>query len=371
MISHILKPGCVKECPACPHRHLGYDESLAAKQEWVIKSMREFAPLVDKIRGVSENKLWNYRSKVCLSAEYEDKAWKIGIRRKEQIYAIHDCPVHDTTVNLNIKLLISVLPEKEKFPLAYYMQSGAQLTLVVKCKNLPDLSWLDDKTTKKLKENGIEGLWLHLHPSAGKKVIGKGGWHLIAGKPRSLNTTGLIYGPSSFQQVIPELYSDSLAKAVDFLTPDFNSAVIDLYCGIGASLQRWIKSGSQTIGVELSGEALECASQNAPEADLLRGSCRHRIPQLEEYVQKANSKNKETLMYVNPPRTGLEAEVTEWISKELHPGKIAYLSCSAGTLHRDLKYMQEYGLTVKRIIPYDFFPHTLHVEMLALIEKIQ
>ncbi|NLN94854.1 MAG: hypothetical protein GX128_01610 [Bacteroidales bacterium] len=152
MNSHILKPGCVQECPACPHRHLGYDESLAAKQEWVIKRMREFAPLVDKIRGVSENKLWNYRSKVCLSAEYEDKAWKTGIRRKDQIYAIHDCPVHDITVNQNIKLLISVLPEKEKFPLAYYMQYGAQLTLVVKCKNLPDLSWLDDKTTEKLKK---------------------------------------------------------------------------------------------------------------------------------------------------------------------------------------------------------------------------
>lgn len=103
-------------------------------------------------------------------------------------------------------------------------------------------------------------------------------------------------------------------------------------------------------------------------------ACPHRsLPKNESLLQKQQwleSRNevRKILAYANPPRTGLEAAVREWLAAELQPEKIAYLSCSAGTLYRDLVFLTNHGFEIKRIIPYDFFPQTLHVETLALIE---
>jgi 23S rRNA (uracil1939-C5)-methyltransferase len=361
-----LKSGCVKECPACPHRLLTRNESLAQKQQWIEKRLGEFANLIQPIKSEPEEKRWNYRKKVCLAAEFHDAGWRIGIRKRDSIIAIHDCPVQNAIINRNIQLLIRNLPPPEDFPLAYFIQSGAQITLVIKSREIVDMSWFDNNISLALESNGVDGLWLHMHPCTGKKIFGKGGWQLVFGKSRSVNDANLIYGPSSFQQVLPALYNGSLKEASDFISPDSNHTVIDLYCGVGASMKKWMETAARVIGVELGGEAIECARINVPQATLLRGTCTQRIPQLNEFISQLQQ--KQISLYANPPRTGLEEEVLEWIAAKLKPGKMAYLSCSAGTLYRDLVLLSKKGFKVQSIIPYDFFPQTLHVEMLALIE---
>ncbi len=69
---------------------------------------------------------------------------------------------------------------------------------------------------------------------------------------------------------------------------------------------------------------------------------------------------------MNPPRSGLEAPVVAALARELRPRRLGYLSCSAGTLARDLTELESAGYDVERIVPYDFFPLTHHVETLAL-----
>jgi tRNA/tmRNA/rRNA uracil-C5-methylase (TrmA/RlmC/RlmD family) len=141
--------------------------------------------------------------------------------------------------------------------------------------------------------------------------------------------------------------------------------VIDLYCGYGASLREWTESGSATLGVELSGEAVELAAINAPRAMVLRGTCMQRLPQLRDWW---NGLRGERVAYVNPPRSGLEAGVAVALAHEFRPSRLAYLSCSAGTLARDLAILAAAGYRVAAIRPYDFFPLTHHVEALALLE---
>lgn len=362
-----LKPGCVQSCPACPHRHLSTEESLARKQDWLQKRLGDFSEYLQEIRSVTDENRWHYRHKVCLSAEHEMNTWKIGVMKHERVIPIETCPVQAEQVNRSIRIISNILPPPEKFPLAYFMQSGAQKTLVCKCRELPDLSWLGEELKTELAMAGTEGLWLHLNPATGKKIIGKGGWYLIFGKPRSYSTDGFIYGPLSFQQVLPELYNNSLTTASEFLNPSAETATIDLYCGTGKTLKTWTEAGSSAIGVELGGEAIECAVENAPGAILLRGTCAQRIPQLDGFVESARENGKEILLYANPPRTGLEIKISKWIAEKLRPVRFAYLSCSAGTLYRDLTILTEHGFSVKSIIPYDFFPQTLHVETLALL----
>lgn len=366
---HKLKPGCNPDCPACTHRAMNREVSLRQKQDWILHRLGEFSESVEPIGSVSNEKRWNYRNKVCLAVDYQNNEWIIGIHRRDEVVPVQNCPVQHFSVNQNMRLLTDSLPPKKDFPLSWFMQSGKQLTLVVKQRELPDMQWLNIDLITRFQQNGVEGLWLHMHPATGKKVIGKGGWHLVFGHHRSTNEQGLLYGPASFQQVLPELYEHSLTMASRFISPEPGNFVFDLYCGIGASLRHWINAGATAVGVELSGEAIECAAINAPGAALLRGTCAQRIPQMREFAGKALNLKQSVLVYANPPRTGLESEVSFWLAKQLRPAKIAYLSCNAASLYRDLKIFSQNNFKIKSIIPYDFFPQTRHVEMLALIEN--
>jgi tRNA/tmRNA/rRNA uracil-C5-methylase (TrmA/RlmC/RlmD family) len=132
----------------------------------------------------------------------------------------------------------------------------------------------------------------------------------------------------------------------------------------------WAGAGASVVGIESSAEAIGCAARNVPEALVLRGQCHTRIKQIDKIINENNFSDKRRLLYLNPPRTGLGEIVTDWILNEYRPGRIAYLSCSAGTLAKDLNKLTSEEYTVKKIIPYDFFPNTHHVETLVLIQKI-
>jgi len=359
-----LPRGCEIRCPACAHRTLSAQESQAHKQHWLEDQLAPWQNKLAPLQAAPERQRWSYRNKVCLSTAWAQGSWQFGLISRKELIPIPHCPVHVEPINRAIQRLAHALPPAPQFPLAYYLQSGAQATLVLKTNQLPDLSWLCASLQAGLSAMGIEGLWLHLHPSAGRRVVAKKAWCLVWGRPRSADSDGLVYGPTAFQQLIPPLYRRALDQAEAFLAPSARDAVVDLYCGIGSSLRRWCKCGAWIVGVELDGEAVECARLNAPEAVVLRGRCAERIPQLNAWL--AEQGGKERLLYANPPRTGLEPELKNWVA-QLRPARIAYLSCSAGTLRRDLEVLERAGYRVEQIIPYDFFPQTHHVETLALL----
>jgi len=359
---------CPKNCPGCGRQKLPPESRLKQKEAWLTTRLNQWKARMEPIQTVPENLRWHYRKKVCLSTRYDQGAWQFGLIRKETLIPIHDCPNHTVPIGQAIALFSAALPPASCFPLAYYAHSGGQVTLVVKSAKMPDLTWLDENLKRQLKEIGIEGLWVHLHPSCGKKVFAKNTWHLLYGAPQSIDGNGFVYGPKSFQQLIPSLYDQSMESAEAFLAPNPGTCMVDLYCGIGAGLARWRMRCDHVMGVELDGEAVTNARINAPGAMVLRGACRARIPQLLEFSD-ARPEGLRRLLYVNPPRTGLEPEIVHWVTTLYKPLRMAYLSCSAGTLHRDLTLLEAAKYRVERIIPFDFFPNTPHVETLALLKS--
>lgn len=331
----MLELGCEERCPACRHRSLTDEESLAQKTAFLRRRLEPW-PLEPV---VASPRRWGYRRKVCLRAWYES-GWHFGVRtRDRELVAIPHCPVQDPLVNAALRELGAQLPPD--FPLVYYVQHGAQATLVVRAPAELTVSPLP----------GVAGLWTHLNPSAGRRIFGKLPWTLVYGEPRSRDEFGLWHGPSAFSQVIPELVGKALDLAQEWLG---TARVLDLCCGTGASLSRWPPGA---LGVELGKEAVECARVNAPEAEVLRGTCAQRLPQLETWISKGPYS-----LYANPPRLGLEEPVRSFLKKH-PPTRAAYLSCSAGTLRRDLDDLE---WKVDRLVPFDFFPGTNHVEVLAL-----
>jgi 23S rRNA (uracil1939-C5)-methyltransferase len=344
-------------------------ESLAQKEHWIEKQLKAWKETIEPIRSVEEASRWGYRRKVLLTARQENSRWSFGMIRRDEFIAIPGCPVHSEGARQLIRLLMRILPSSDGFPLAFLHLSDALATLVLKTKQKPPVPWLTEEVIHELTSVGIQGFWLHLNPSAGRRMFAKGGWHLLWGKDHACNKSGLIYGRTSFSQLIHCLHSDSIDEAEAFLNPGLEDCVADLYCGIGSSLIRWIKKDAKAMGIESGGEAVECALRNAPGAGVLRGTCRHRLPQLQQWLEENHKTSTKKLLYVNPPRTGIESEVLDWILGKMLPDKIVYLSCNAGTLKRDLEIITDRNYVVSRIIPYDFFPQTHHVECLVLVQK--
>ena len=360
-----LPAGCEPACHGCRHRLFSAGESLAQKSAYLARALAAWSRLIAPIESPSPGARLAYRDRVTLTARWSgEQGWRFGLMRRDELIPIHECPIHTERVRSLVRMLVRDLPPGDRLPLAYLHVAGAQATLIVKAHRA-DLEGLAPVAAG-VAATGIEGLWLHLHPAAGRRLFARSGWHLLQGSPESRDPRGFLHGPTAFMQALPDLHARATADAARHLAPGPSVAVLDLYCGLGATLREWTEAGSAALGVELSGEAVAFAGRNAPLANVLRGTCAERLPQVREWWA---GRSGERVAYVNPPRSGLEGEVTGALARELRPARLAYLSCSAGTLARDLAMCEAAGYLVSAIRPYDFFPGTHHVEALALLER--
>ena len=224
----------------------------------------------------------------------------------------------------------------------------------------------------KLKNQGffdsfpVEGIWLNYNPEPGRWITRRRSWVHLWGQETSRHPLGdFYYHAGAFGQLNYKLYQRSLDCVTDFFFERSSAPIIlDFYCGIGLSCRRWLERGARVYAVELEQHSISMAKLNAPEATFFQGMGKHRLPQLQKSIETESS----IFIYLNPPRLGLEAEVLSWLHKNPKIEKLAYLSCSARTLKRDLDVLAD-GFEIKNIIPFDFFPKTRHIENLVLLEK--
>ncbi|NJK87741.1 MAG: hypothetical protein HC906_18980 [Bacteroidales bacterium] len=362
----MLKPGCILECPGCHHREMTEQESLEQKFNW-LKKMLPWHEAFYPVESLHDESRLGYRSKVCLHTKWLNNRWAFGLIVRDTFIDISTCPVHNKIAQESIRFFSENLPSDEVFPLTFYAQYDSQIVFIVKSLEKIFPFWQNKQFISGLESIGIKGLWIHQNPSAGKRLFEKTPLLLVYGSEFSYDENKMAFGIGAFQQLIPVLYLQSLNESQYFFNAGENDLVVDLYCGTGQSLKRW-ENAKAVIGVELNGFAMKFAQINTPWATLLRGKCSERIPQINAWLMK-NRGVGSLFVYANPPRTGLEPEITDQIINNWRPDKIAYLSCSAGTLRKDLDCMTENKYRVRKIIPYDFFPQTHHIETLILIEK--
>lgn len=362
-----LPDGCVRACQACRHRQWTMEQSLQQKQDFLTSALSPWADHLSPVQSVHESGRLHYRDKIKLSARCYDGRWEFGMEPRDEFIPIPRCPVQTERVTRTLEVLGRHLPRFEELPLRYIVQNGALVTLVVKARALASTDWVTAELTAGLEQAGVRGLLVNLHSAAGRILFAEKGWHRLWGVDRVQEERGLWHGPGAFGQLLPSLHDASLDTAEAFLQIEPGQPVIDLYSGIGASLRRWVARSPNVIGVEFDGEAIDCAQRNAPDAKLLRGPCAQRLPQVQHWL--AGLGQAAAAAYVNPPRTGLEDGVADWLLHKAQPARIAYLSCSAGTLRRDMERFAGFGWTVAALHPFDFFPQTHHVEVLALLQR--
>ena len=174
--------------------------------------------------------------------------------------------------------------------------------------------------------------------------------------------------PSAFLQTNTEMAERLYAFALEQAGLTGRESVFDLYCGTGTIGLALAARARVVWGVEISEEAVACAIENAElngveNAHFFAGSVGQA---LEELVERAGSPD---VVVVDPPRAGLAGKALRRTGA-LGAARIVYVSCNPTTLASDAAVLRdEHGYALRRCRPVDMFPHTPHVECVALLER--
>ena len=144
------------------------------------------------------------------------------------------------------------------------------------------------------------------------------------------------------------------------LEPGPDDVLLDLYCGVGTFGLALAPHVRRVIGVEESAAALKDARYNARDlanVEFLAGRTEEVLAALDEPA---------TAAIVDPPRAGCRPGALEALLR-LAPRRLAYVSCDAATLARDLRVLVDGGFTLRSVQPIDMFPQTYHVETVSLL----
>jgi len=180
--------------------------------------------------------------------------------------------------------------------------------------------------------------------------------------------------PLSFYQVNPRQTEKIYSLVRHFAALTGKENVWDLYCGVGTISQFLADDAGRIFGVEVIPQAIDNARENALRNNITNAE--YQVGKAEEvlpaYVKSLSGKTGRPavdVVIVDPPRKGCDEQCLRTIL-EVRPEKLIYVSCDPATLSRDLKILSEGGYAVSAVQPVDNFPHTVHVETIVLLQKL-
>ena len=176
----------------------------------------------------------------------------------------------------------------------------------------------------------------------------------------------LSWDSRCFFQVNPEQNRQLVDLVMKHAGTVSGKTILDLFCGMGNFSIPLACAGAEVTGIELNKFAIHAARANADNAAIENSNFtaadvgRH----LQHLVHK---KIRFDIVVLDPPRQGI-GRATQLLP-QLQPEKILYISCDPATLSRDLQTLIREGYGLKSVTPVDMFPHTHHIECLAVLEK--
>jgi 23S rRNA (uracil1939-C5)-methyltransferase len=174
--------------------------------------------------------------------------------------------------------------------------------------------------------------------------------------------------PNAFLQTNTEMAAQLYAIAREFAALSGGETVYDLYCGIGTIGLSMAAQAMTVWGIEISEESVACAIENQELNGI--GNTAFFAGNVGEVLNDLRQRAGDPdVVVVDPPRAGLAGKALRRLG-EIGAPRIVYVSCNPTTLAGDAKRLgEDYGYRLVRARPVDMFPHTPHVECVALLER--
>jgi len=387
-------------CGGCKWQHMSYAAQLQFKEKTVHDAFRRIGGLnTDLIQPIVGSKLQQYyRNKLEYTAS--DKRWltheemqhKDEIANKDgvgfhlpgsfdKVLDIHHCYLQADPSNA-IRLFVKNICEENNWPFFNLKSKEGFLRNLVLRNNLlgewmgvlvvgqPNKEWIQilaDALAKQFPQ--IKSL----HSCINTKVndsIHDLSVQLLFGQPTIVETLGHVkfhVGPKSFFQTNSTQAENLYRLTKDLAQLKDTENVYDLYCGVGSLGIYMADSCKNVIGIEQIAEAIEDAKENAN----LNGvkNIHFEVGRVELMLDPAflSRHGKPDVVITDPPRAGMHPDVITHLLRA-EPNRIVYVSCNPATQARDIKMLSD-QYELQSAIPVDMFPHTHHIESIALLYK--
>jgi 23S rRNA (uracil1939-C5)-methyltransferase len=397
-------------CGGCKWQQLDYSAQLRFKQEQVLDCFKRIggfsAPEILPIIG-ADNKFY-YRGKMEYSfaekewltgppGEYRDGAQAgtapgtgifLGLhvpRRYDKVLDIDECYLQSQTSNriLNFTRMFARQkgldvydPDRESGYLRFLVIRESKRTreimvnLVTYADDEKKISAYTENLLRECPEvttvvNTINSRKAQVAYGESEKT-----WHGSGYIREILGGKTFIVSAGSFFQTNTAQAEKLYGAAKELCALRSDDVVYDLYSGTGSIAIFISDAVREVVGIESAESAVEDARKNAQANGIV--NCRFLAGDLKDMLTKdrewISSLDLPRVIIVDPPRTGLHPKVTEEILA-LAPEKIVYISCNPATQARDVKLLCGEKYRLIRLQPVDMFPHTYHIENIALLHR--
>jgi 23S rRNA (uracil1939-C5)-methyltransferase len=373
-------------CGGCRFQDLAYDAQVAAKAQWVTDSLQRLAglaePPVEPI--VPAQSQFGYRNKMEYSFAQRDDGPTLGLHRAgrwDDVLQIDKCWL-TTDLGNAIRNRMREWAREEKLP-AYDQETheGYLRHLVVREGRNTGQALVHLVTARGERfdrERLIEVLTEFPQVRSIQWSVNRGVAEVTSNLPTELvwgedaieeEIGGLRFRvrPNAFLQTNTEMAEQLYGVAREFAGLAGGETVYDLYCGIG-TIGLSMASAAMTVwGIEISEESVACAIENQ-ELNAI-GNTAFFAGNVGEVLSDLRTRaGAPDVVVVDPPRAGLAGKALKRLGEIAAP-RIVYVSCNPTTLAGDAKRLaDDYGYRLVRARPVDMFPHTPHVECVALLE---
>jgi 23S rRNA (uracil1939-C5)-methyltransferase len=384
--SQRVQPGCryFGYCGGCKMQHLHTGSQVATKQ----RALEDALWHLGKVRAQQllrpiEGPAWGYRFRARLSVRYVIKKAQVLVgfheRRSSFVADIESCevlPPHVSALLLPLRKLVEALSQPDRIPQIEVAVGTGTTALVL--RHLEPLLETDKQLLTEFAKTYQVQWWLQ---SKGPDTVSALDVH-NSQLAYSLPEFGITmpFKPTDFTQVNHHINQVMVGKALQLLAVASHERVIDWFCGLGNFTLPLATQARKVLGVEGS-EALVARSRENAAYNGLAARTEFMACNLFEIssAQLAQYPHAEKWL-IDPPREGAFALVKALVElrqdRALTPGfkapqRIVYVSCNPATLARDaalLVHQAGYCCTLAGAI--NMFPHTAHVESMAVFEKI-
>jgi len=392
-------------CGGCKWQNLDYQAQLKYKASWIVQNFRKIGGIeVPEILPILGSELTrHYRNK--LEFTFSNKKWLTQTQmehlkadslpedHEQNGLGLHLPGMFDKVLDLEecflqrepsdaIRLSIREFALKHK--LAFFdirEQRGLLRTLIIRTSTTGDVMVI--LAFYKKDTNNINALMEHLATEFPEitslmyvinskkndtitdlKILPYTGKdHII----EEIDGLKFKIGPKTFFQTNSEQTAVLYKVIKDFAELKKKEVVYDLYTGSGTIANYLASSAKKIIGLEYIPESIENAKENAvlngiENTHFHAGDIKDLMD--DDFIKENGSPD---VVITDPPRSGMHGDVVKKIA-EIKPNRIVYVSCDSATQARDIALLEDYK--VARIQPVDMFPHTSHVENVALLVRV-
>lgn len=378
----VLKPSPLRVEPRCAHfgvcggcamQHLDPAAQVAVKQRvledtlWHVGRVRP-AQILPPVQGEA----WGYRHRARLGVRKIPKKGGVLIgfheKRSSYIADMHSCPIlppHVSRLLMPLRELFDGLSVSERLPQVEVAVGEACTALVLRI--LQPLTPEDEARLREFSDR--HGIVFYLQPKGPDTAFR---FHPLPG-PRLTYAlpefdVELEFRPTDFTQVNHAVNRILVRRTLALLDPRPGERIADLFCGLGNFTLPIARSGARVLGVEGSPALVERGRQSAA-ANGLDDRVEFGVANLFECTAESlKALGHFDKMLIDPPREGA-IEVVKALGGE-GPRRIVYVSCDPATLARDagiLVSLKGYRFRAAGVV--NMFPHTAHVESVAVFER--